>query len=97
MEELKAFIDLLIRKIDALERFIRFLIEILNYLDSLSVGFYLLSLPSTDRGIPGWIQAIDQAGGTPPPSGRFGYTAGFALAYSGTDVGAFVAAFNLIF
>lgn len=97
MEELKAFIDLIIRKIDALERFIRFLIEILNYLDSLSVGFYLLSLPSTDRGIPGWIQAIDQAGGTPPPSGRSGYTAGLALAYSGTDVGAFVAAFNLIF
>lgn len=97
MEELKAFIDLVIRKIDALERFIRFLIEILNYLDSLSVGFYLLSLPSTDRGIPGWIQAIDQAGGTPPPSGRYGYTAGLALAYSGTDVGAFVAAFNLIF
>lgn len=97
MEELKAFIDLIIRKIDALERFIRFLIEILNYLDSLSVGFYILSLSSTDRGIPGWVQAIDQAEGTPPPSGPFGYTAGLALAYSGSDVAAYVAAFSLIF
>lgn len=95
--EIQAFIDLLIRKIDAMERFIKFLIEILSYLDSFSAGFYLLSVPDTDAGIPGWISAIDQAGGTPPPSGPGGYTAGIALAYAGPNIDAFTKAFGLIF
>lgn len=97
LSELKAFIDLLIRKIDVMERFIKFLIEILNYLDNFSVGFYFLALPNTDRGIPGWIDAIDNAGGTRPPSGPGGYTAGIALAYAGPNVDAFATAFGLIF
>jgi len=97
LDEIKAFIDLLIRKIDVLERFIKFLIEILNYLDSFSAGFYFLSVPDTDGGIPAWIQAIDTAGGTKPPSGPGGYTGGVALAYSGPNVEAFATAFSLIF
>ena len=97
LDEIKAFIALLIRKIDAMERFIKFLIEILNYLDSFSAGFYFLSVPDTDAGIPGWISAIDQAGGTPPPSGAGGYTAGIALAYAGPNIDAFAKAFSIIF
>jgi len=97
IDEIKAFIDTLIRKIDTLERFIKYLIELLNYLDSFSAGFYFLNVPNTDKGIPGWIEAVDNAGGTPPPSGPGGYSAGIALAYSGTNVDAFAAAFSLIF
>lgn len=97
MDELKSYIDLFVAKIDALERFIQFLIEILNFLDSFSAGFYLLSVPNTDKGLPGWIEAIDNAGGTPPPSGPGGYTAGVGLAYVGTNVDAFATAFGLIF
>jgi hypothetical protein len=95
--ELKAFIDLLVAKIDTLERFIQFLIEILNFLDSFSAGFYFLSVPTTDGGLPGWFEAIDQAGGNRPPSGPGGYSAGVGLAYVGTDVQAFATAFSLIF
>lgn len=97
LDEIKAFIDLIIRKIDVLERFIKFLIEILNYLDNFSAGFYFLSVPETDGGIPGWLQAIDSAGGKPPPSGPGGYTAGIALAYAGPNVDAFSKAFGIIF
>jgi len=97
ISEIKAFIDTLIRKIDVLEQFIKYLIEILNYLDSFSAGFYFLNLPSTDKGVQGWIEAVDTAGGTRPPSGPGGYSAGIALAYSGTNVDAFSTAFGLIF
>lgn len=97
LSEVQAFIDLIIRKIDVLERFIQFLVEILNYLDSFDAGFYFLAVPSTDQGIPGWIDAIDNAGGNPPPSGPGGYTAGVALAYVGPNVDAFATAFSIIF
>jgi hypothetical protein len=96
-DELKAFIDLLISKIDTLERFIQFLTEILNFLDSFSAGFYLLSVPNTDQGLNGWVEAINTAGGSKPPSGPGGYTAGVGLAYVGTNVDAFASAFSLIF
>lgn len=97
IDEIKAYIDAIVRKIDVLERFIKYLIEILNYLDSFSAGFYFLNVPSTSEGIPGWIKAIDNAGGTRPPSGPGGYSAGVALAYAATNVDAFVTAFGLIF
>jgi hypothetical protein len=97
IDEIKAYIDALARKIDVLERFIKYLIEILNFLDSFTAGFYFLNVPTTNEGIPGWIKAIDNAGGTRPPSGPGGYSAGVALAYAGTDVSAFVSAFSLIF
>jgi hypothetical protein len=97
VDEIKAYIDAVVRKIDVLERFIKYLIELLNYLDSFSAGFYFLNVPNTSEGIPGWIKAIDSAGGTRPPSGPGGYSAGVALAYAGTDVSSFATAFNLIF
>jgi hypothetical protein len=88
---------MLIRKIDVLERFIKYLIELLNFLESFKIGAYFLSVPSTDRGIPGWIEAIDNAGGTPPPSSPSRFSAGVALAYSGPNVDAFTKAFSIIF
>jgi hypothetical protein len=97
IDEIKAYIDAVSRKIDVLERFIKYLIEILNFLDSFTAGFYFLNVPTTTGGIPGWIKAIDGAGGTKPPSGPGGYSAGVALAYAGTDVSSFVSAFSLIF
>lgn len=97
VDEIKAYIDAIVRKIEVLERFIKYLIEILNFLDSFSAGFYFLNVPSTSEGIPGWIKAIDEAGGTKPPSGPGGYSAGVALAYAGTDVSSFASAFSLIF
>jgi hypothetical protein len=97
IDEIKAFIDAVVRKIDTLERFIKYLIELLNFLDSFTAGFYFLNVPSTSEGIPGWIESIDSAGGTRPPSGPGGYSAGVALAYAGTDVSAFATAFSLIF
>jgi hypothetical protein len=97
IDEIKAYVDAVSRKIDVLERFIKYLVELLNYLDSFSAGFYFLNVPSTTEGIPGWIKAIDNAGGTRPPSGPGGYSAGVALAYAGTDVSSFATAFSLIF
>jgi hypothetical protein len=97
VDEIKSFVDMLERKISTIERFLKYLIEILNYLDSFSAGFYFLSVPNTSEGIPGWIKAIDGAGGTKPPSGPGGYSAGVGLAYAGTDVSSFATAFSLIF
>lgn len=96
IEELKAFIDLLIRKIDTLERFIKFLIEILNYIESLSLGFYLLKVPGLDGDVDQWFEAIDTAQNE-PPSTFTGYSASITFAYLAIDVAAFEAAFAAIF
>lgn len=97
IDELKAFIDLIVRKIDTLEQFLEYLLSILNFVDSLSLGFYVLGVPSTGGDVGDWIQLIDNAGGTPPPSGPGGYTGGVAFAYVAPDVTAFANAFSLIF
>jgi hypothetical protein len=96
IEELKAFIELLIRKIDVLERFIQFLIEILNYIESLSAGFYFLSVTGLTGDVGQWFDALDVAQNE-PPSGPSGYTASITLAYLAVDVAAFEAAFSAIF
>lgn len=96
IEELKNFIDLLIRKIDTLEKFIKFLIEILNYIESLSTGFYLLSVTGLGGNVDEWFNVLDSAGNE-PPSGLQGYTGGICLAYLAIDVAAFEAAFSAIF
>ncbi len=96
-DEIKAFIDLVIRKIDTLEGFLKYLIQILNFLDSFSGGFYLLKVSSTDGGVPDWINQIQNAGGTPPPSGPKGYTGGIALAYAAPDIQAFAKAIDILF
>lgn len=97
IDELKAFIDLIVRKIDTLEQFLEYLISILDFVLSLSLGFYILSVPETGGDTNEWASLIDNAGGTPPPSGPGGYTGGVAFAYVGPDVGPYVAAFKLIF
>jgi hypothetical protein len=96
IEELKSFIDLLIRKIDTLERFIKFLIEILNYIESLSVGFFLLKVPGLDGNVDQWFEALDTAQNE-PPSSFTGYSASITFAYLAIDVAAFEAAFSALF
>lgn len=97
VDEIKNFIDMLVRKIEVLERFIEFLINILDFILSLSGGFYVLKLPSSDGDVFSWLEAIDNAGGAKPPSGPGGYSCGVAFAYVAVDVSAFAAAFDLIF
>ena len=96
MDEITEFIDAIERKITVLEQFIEFLIAILDYILSLSVGFYLLTVQSSGD-VFDWFQQIDNATGTVPPSGPGGYSAGIVLAYVAIDPGAFLTAFELIF
>jgi len=95
--ELKAFIDLIVSKIDTLEKFLKHLIAILDFIEGLSLGFYILNVPVTDGGIEEWLSLIDNAGGTAPSSGPKGYTAGVSLAYVAPDVTLYANALKLIF
>lgn len=96
-DEIKIFIDLLTQKIDTLENLLSYLTSILNFVESLSLGFYILSVPETDGDVGTWISLIDNAGGTKPPSGAGGYTGGVGLAYVAPDVALFKAALDAIF
>lgn len=97
MAELKAFIDLIVAKIDTLERFLQYLISILDFVEGLSLGFYVLNVPETSGGVGEWVSLIDNAGGTPPPSGPGGYTGGVGIAYVAPDVTPYATALGLIF
>ena len=97
IDEIKAFIDLIIRKIETLERLLQYLIALLDFIESLSVGFFILSVPETEGDSAEWARLIDNAGGNPPPSGPGGYSAGVGLAYVAIDIGPFAEAFKLIF
>jgi hypothetical protein len=97
MSEINAFINLIEQKIDTLEQFLQYLTSILNFVESLSLGFYILSVPSTGGDVNEWVSLVDNAGGTKPPSGPGGYTGGVAFAYVGPDVAGYAEAFNLIF
>ena len=81
LKEIKDYIDMLIRKITALEQFIEFLIKILNLIESLSVGFYVLAAYDLRGGVDEWFSVLDSAEGEKPPStAGNGYTAGVCLA-----------------
>lgn len=97
LEEIRQFIDMLERKINALEAFIQFLIDILDFIESLSLDFYLLAVNGIDGDAFAWVEALDSAGGTKPPSGPGGYTAGICLAYVAPDIGIFATALSIIF
>jgi hypothetical protein len=97
MTEIKNFIALLERKIDALERFIKFLLNILNFIESLELAVHILNVPSIDGSAQAWADAVDHAGGTPPPLDRNSYAAGIGLAYVLPDPTAIAAAFGIIF
>ncbi len=97
LDEILAFIELIERKINALEKFIQFLIDILNFIEGLQFGVYLLSVNGISGDASAWVSEIDNAGGDIPPSGTNGYSAGIGLAYVAADPGPFIAAFSLIF
>ena len=97
LQQLIDFINLIERKITALEIFIEYLISIINFLLSLNIGFYLLFVPSIDGDVSAWMEAVNSTQGTPPMSGPNGYTAGICLAYLLPDVSAISNAFGLIF
>jgi len=97
MKEIENFIDLLIRKIETLERFIQFLLDILNLIESLQIGAYLLSAPEAGGTVYDWWEVVDNAGGIQPSTGPGGYSAGVSFAWVATDIGAFVTAFKQIF
>jgi hypothetical protein len=97
MSELNDFIGLLSRKIDTLERLLEELISVLDFIESLQIGAFVLAVPEVEGTVDNWVAAVETAGGTVPPSGPGGYSAGVALAYVGPDVTALKAAFSLIF
>lgn len=97
IQEIKDFIDLLIRKIDALERFIKFLISLMEYVMMLDVECYMLNSGTLTGGLPQWIETVDSATGDAPPNQPGGYSAGIVLGYVAPDVSAISAAFKLIF
>jgi hypothetical protein len=99
MQEIRDFIDLLLRKINALERFIEFLIRLMEYVLSLDVSCYVLNVSPVTKGVPELLEIIDDANTGPdaPPLDPGGYSAGIALAYVAPDVSAFQKAFGLIF
>lgn len=97
-KEITEFIDLLKRKIAVIERTIKFVIYILNLIENLSVGFYLLTAYNLTGGVASWFEAIDSSGGDKPPStGTGGYTAGICLAYLAPSPGGIQAAFSSLF
>jgi len=97
MQEIRDFIDLLIRKINALERFIQFIIQLMEYVLTLDVSCYMLNIDKITKGIPELIEAVDGAGGDKPPLNPGGYSAGVVLAYVAPNVDLYEKAFSLIF
>lgn len=97
MKEISNFIDLLERKIQALEDFLAYLIRILNFVEALQFDAYFLGVKGLNTGPQGWIDAIKLAGGTPPNSNPANYAAGISFAYSAVNPVAFEKAFGIIF
>lgn len=99
ISEIKQFVEMLIRKIDALEKFIEFLLMILNYIESLLVpgGVYFLLASGLTGDTSSWISALDSATGPAPSSGPDGYTGGFCFAWVLPDPAAIETAFKAIF
>jgi hypothetical protein len=97
MGELNDFISLLSRKIDTLERLLEQLIQVLDFVESLQIGAFVLVVPEVQGSVDNWVAEVEQAGGTVPPSGPGGYSAGVALAYVGPNITAIKSAFSLIF
>jgi hypothetical protein len=97
IDEINNFIALLERKINALEDFIRSLIDILNFIESLEFAAHFLNVSGIQGDAAEWLNAIETAGGDPPPNDPTHYSAGIALAYVAPNVEAFTKAFQIIF
>jgi hypothetical protein len=97
IQEIRDFIDLVIRKIEVLEEFIEFLISLLDFIESLEIGAFVLNSGDVEGTATAWVNVLDTAGGTLPATGAAGYSAGVGLAYVAPDVEAFREAFDIIF
>lgn len=97
MQQVADFINLIERKIAALERFIEFLIKVMEYILSLKISCYALSSGTMTGGVDQWLETIANAGGNKPPDNPGGYSAGVVLAYVAPNVSLIESAFNLIF
>lgn len=96
LKELEDFINLIIRKINKLEAFIRYLIEILNYIEQLSAGVYILNVTGLKGGVDEWFSSLDSAGNA-PTSGAEGYTGSISFAYLTPNGSALYTAFKEAF
>jgi len=97
LDEIVKFIDNLERKIDAMETFVQFLIDILDFIEDLNFGVFVLAANNLSGDVSTWVTTIDEATGSPPPSGPGGYTAGICIAYALFSPGALVTALQTIF
>ena len=97
LQEIKDFIDLIERKITTLERFIQFIIDLLDSIQSLSISAKVLFVDAGNGGIPAWTQLLDSAVGDRPTAGPKEYTASITLAYSAVDAAAYKTALGAIF
>ncbi len=97
MQEIRDFITLIERKITTMERFVEFLISLLDTIESLAIDARLLSVDAGSDGIPGWLAQLEAAGGDKPQSGPGEFCAGVVLAYVAVDASAFKDAFATIF
>ena len=97
--EIKAFIDLLLRKITALERFIAFIIKLMEYILTLDVSCYCLNVSGITQGLPELMSVIDNASAGPnaPPTSPGGYSAGVVLGYVAPSIAGYKKAFDMIF
>jgi len=94
-EEIGAFINLLIKKIEVLERFVKFLVSILDLILSFSISFSFLNVTGLNA-LEDWISAIDNAGNKPIQNPG-GYTGGVCIAYVAPNVTAFETALDILF
>lgn len=99
IKEIKAYIDLIQRKIDALENFLKFLISILDQIEALELTVSVLNSGTVNVDASGWADIVDSASTQPAAPSRDpnGYSAGVALAYVGSDVKAFETALEALF
>lgn len=97
LQEIRDFIDLIERKIETLERFIQFIIALLDEIESLSISAKVLVVNAGTGGIPAWMNLLDTAGGDRPEGGPKEYTSSVTLAYSAVDASAYVNAFSILF
>lgn len=97
IDEINAFIELLERKIVALEAFLKFLIDLLNFIESIQISASVLYVSGIVGGPDEWIRIINEAGGARPESNSLHLTSGVALAFVAPSIAKFTTAFDLIF
>jgi len=97
MAEIRSFIEMIERKIQTLENFVRFIIGILDAIESLSISARVLFVDAGNGGIPAWIGALNSAEGDKPSAGPEEYACSLTVAYSAVDAVAYKTALSLLF